>query len=142
MGDHDICPSCGGQSLEAALPGCAAPHSNHASGPALVNDVVLDVGIPPKMTATIEVDLVKTEAIERIGEFLENMNVVGLIVASGGRAVHCTGLVRSLVPAPPPSVPCPDCRGTGRGPNGSAGDCERCAGEGFVDATVEEGESP
>lgn len=30
MGDHNVCPSCGGQSLEPALDGCAAPHHNHA----------------------------------------------------------------------------------------------------------------
>lgn len=31
MGDHNICPSCGGQSLQAALPGCATPHWSHPS---------------------------------------------------------------------------------------------------------------
>jgi hypothetical protein len=29
MGDHDVCPSCGGQSLSAALPGCATPFYSH-----------------------------------------------------------------------------------------------------------------
>jgi hypothetical protein len=96
-----------------------------------VPDVLLDVGIPAKMTATLQLDLSKTEAIERIGEFLEDMNVVAITIASGGKQVQCTGLVISLVPATPSEV-CPVCGGTGRGPTGSAGDCEECGGEGFA----------
>lgn len=60
---------------------------------------ILDVGIPAKMTATLQLDLSKTEAIEQIGEFLESMNVVGLTIASGGHSVQCVGLVMSLVPS-------------------------------------------
>lgn len=29
MGDHDVCSSCGGQSLEPALAGCATPDWSH-----------------------------------------------------------------------------------------------------------------
>lgn len=31
MGDHDVCPSCGGQSLDPALDGCATPTWSHAA---------------------------------------------------------------------------------------------------------------
>lgn len=64
-------------------------------------NTVLDVGVPAKMTATIQLDLSKTEAIEQIGEFLESMNVVGLTIASSGKSVQCVGLVVSLRPADP-----------------------------------------
>jgi hypothetical protein len=33
VGDHDVCPSCGGESLEPALPGCARPLFNHPPVP-------------------------------------------------------------------------------------------------------------
>lgn len=63
---------------------------------------LLDIGTSPTMTATIQIDLSKPEAIEQMGTFLESMNVVALTVASGGRAVHCIGRVTSLVPADKP----------------------------------------
>ena len=54
MGDHDICPSCGGQSLEAALTGCETPFYSH---PLIEVDLFGQdpIGPPPMPVHTITV---------------------------------------------------------------------------------------